>query len=307
MKKPWKLGLTLGAALAALALAVLVVANMQTGRTPTIPTPPGVSVPAGMRYVGGDEFNAPDGTRPPPEQWLLLARDPAWETKTHADGNSVTTEFKPGADPRFKEASIEAAAIRGNALSLRIQPSDAGDIRTMRAIRLTLGKAGKVEYRIRMQGSPMACGSVDLIRDKSSASLFLLMRKEPGDAQKLQSIFPPHIAEAPSAIDGQFHLYAMEWTDGAVRFSRDGTVYASYEADSLNSPFTYLTQAPDWVYRLPKSEFLHSTFFNKPRRIPSDAPWTMLLLMADPGRRFGVPSESPCSMEIDYIRIFQVK
>lgn len=37
------------------------------GRLPTLPTPPGVSVPPGMRYVGGDEFD--EGAKPDEKRW----------------------------------------------------------------------------------------------------------------------------------------------------------------------------------------------------------------------------------------------
>ena len=257
---------------------------------PTAPPPPS---PAGWTLVWSDEFSSPDGSAPDPSKWTYDTGGKGW-------GN---TELECYTN-RLQNAQIN----RGN-LVITAQQENApfvcsdGSTNSYTSARLkTQGlfsqAYGRFEARIKVSaGQGMwpafwmlgkdittagwpTCGEIDIMEN---------IGKEPGTVHgslhgpstttrtsDATSIFT---LPAGQAFADDFHLFAVEWERGVVRFYVDSNLYATFTESQWPAGGT-------WVF---------------------DHPFFILLNVAVGGNWPGSPDSStvfPRHLLVDYVRVY---
>ena len=257
---------------------------------PTAPPPPS---PAGWTLVWSDEFSGPDGSAPDPSKWTYDTGGKGW-------GN---TELECYTN-RLQNAQIN----RGN-LVITAQQENApfvcsdGSTNSYTSARLkTQGlfsqAYGRFEARIKVSaGQGMwpafwmlgkdittagwpTCGEIDIMEN---------IGKEPGTVHgslhgpstttrtsDATSIFT---LPAGQAFADDFHLFAVEWERGVVRFYVDSNLYATFTESQWPAGGT-------WVF---------------------DHPFFIILNVAVGGNWPGSPDSStvfPRHLLVDYVRVY---
>ena len=257
---------------------------------PTAPPPPS---PAGWTLVWSDEFSGPDGSAPDPSKWTYDTGGKGW-------GN---TELECYTN-RLQNAQIN----RGN-LVITAQQENApfvcsdGSTNSYTSARLkTQGlfsqAYGRFEARIKVSaGQGMwpafwmlgkdittagwpTCGEIDIMEN---------IGKEPGTVHgslhgpstttrtsDATSIFT---LPAGQAFADDFHLFAVEWERGVVRFYVDSNLYATFTESQWPAGGT-------WVF---------------------DHPFFIILNVAVGGNWPGSPDSTtvfPRHLLIDYVRVY---
>ena len=257
---------------------------------PTAPPPPS---PAGWTLVWSDEFSGPDGSAPDPSKWTYDTGGKGW-------GN---TELECYTN-RLQNAQIN----RGN-LVITAQQENApfvcsdGSTNSYTSARLkTQGlfsqAYGRFEARIKVSaGQGMwpafwmlgkdittagwpTCGEIDIMEN---------IGKEPGTVHgslhgpstttrtsDATSIFT---LPAGQAFADDFHLFAVEWERGVVRFYVDSNLYATFTESRWPAGGT-------WVF---------------------DHPFFIILNVAVGGNWPGSPDSStvfPRHLLVDYVRVY---
>lgn len=280
MKKRVKYGLIAGAVACAAIVAGFV--RRDSGRIPTLPTPPGVVVPEGMRYVGGDEFDGPDGSVPDTAKWKIEAVSYYMWRRNH-----------PDSEPLRQDEVIVKDGI------LSISPGGSQGYRNVNITHLAnpVGKrAGIIEIRARIAPPRSYNGS-------NGTTLFI--RDDEGHLGRLAGYWTQEPAEF-SADDkgpdgkGVFHVYRMEWRDGVFHRFKDNRELPSDGSMMVEDDFTMESLSsglPSWLEsRLPDSviEALNpvvNAFERRRHHLEAD-------VYADS------PKDRP-ALEIDYVRVFQ--
>jgi len=257
---------------------------------PTAPPPPS---PAGWTLVWSDEFSGPDGSAPDPSKWTYDTGGKGW-------GN---TELECYTN------RLQNAQINGGNLVITAQQENApfvcsdGSTNSYTSARLkTQGlfsqAYGRFEARIKVSaGQGMwpafwmlgkdittagwpTCGEIDIMEN---------IGKEPGTVHgslhgpstttrtsDATSIFT---LPAGQAFADDFHLFAVEWERGVVRFYVDSNLYATFTESQWPAGGT-------WV-------FDHSFF--------------IILNVAVGGNWPGSPDSStvfPRHLLVDYVRVY---
>ena len=257
---------------------------------PTAPPPPS---PAGWTLVWSDEFSGPDGSAPDPSKWTYDTGGKGW-------GN---TELECYTN-RLQNAQIN----RGN-LVITAQQENApfvcsdGSTNSYTSARLkTQGlfsqAYGRFEARIKVSaGQGMwpafwmlgkdittagwpTCGEIDIMEN---------IGKEPGTVHgslhgpstttrtsDATSIFT---LPAGQAFADDFHLFAVEWERGVVRFYVDSNLYATFTESQWPAGGT-------WVF---------------------DHPFFIILNVAVGGNWPGSPDSAtvfPRHLLVDYVRVY---
>ena len=257
---------------------------------PTAPPPPS---PAGWTLVWSDEFSSPDGSAPDPSKWTYDTGGKGW-------GN---TELECYTN-RLQNAQIN----RGN-LVITAQQENApfvcsdGSTNSYTSARLkTQGlfsqAYGRFEARIKVSaGQGMwpafwmlgkdittagwpTCGEIDIMEN---------IGKEPGTVHgslhgpstttrtsDATSIFT---LPAGQAFADDFHLFAVEWERGVVRFYVDSNLYATFTESQWPAGGT-------WVF---------------------DHPFFIILNVAVGGNWPGSPDSTtvfPRHLLVDYVRVY---
>ena len=257
---------------------------------PTAPPPPS---PAGWTLVWSDEFSSPDGSAPDPSKWTYDTGGKGW-------GN---TELECYTN-RLQNAQIN----RGN-LVITAQQENApfvcsdGSTNSYTSARLkTQGlfsqAYGRFEARIKVSaGQGMwpafwmlgkdittagwpTCGEIDIMEN---------IGKEPGTVHgslhgpstttrtsDATSIFT---LPAGQAFADDFHLFAVEWERGVVRFYVDSNLYATFTESRWPAGGT-------WVF---------------------DHPFFIILNVAVGGNWPGSPDSTtvfPRHLLVDYVRVY---
>lgn len=302
MKKSWKYGL-IAAGTAFAAVSLYFVFNHNSGRMPTLPTPPGVVVPPGLRYVGGDEFEGPDGIAP--TNWLITSNDPSTRMKTNESPSENQTPTR-----------MPAAFIRDDSLRFYLNKMTDPNRSTMtqsiasRSTPLTLGESGRMEMRVKMVGESDTLSAQFCFSHKSRNLFLFSFEKKSEEAEQritgtvFDELMLPHLYKVGAGADAQFHTYAMEWRPGLIEFSRDGVSMGKYDDTMKTGPFTSFIVSAEWRIRIQTwmPDIISERVLRWKTWDMADTPWTVSLLLMD----LAAPSDDkPAGLEIDYLRIFQ--
>ena len=257
---------------------------------PTAPPPPS---PAGWTLVWSDEFSGPDGSAPDPSKWTYDTGGKGW-------GNTELECYT---------SRLQNAQINGGNLVITAQQENApfvcsdGSTNSYTSARLkTQGlfsqAYGRFEARIKVSaGQGMwpafwmlgkdittagwpTCGEIDIMEN---------IGKEPGTVHgslhgpstttrtsDATSIFT---LPAGQAFADDFHLFAVEWERGVVRFYVDSNLYATFTESQWPAGGT-------WVF---------------------DHPFFIILNVAVGGNWPGSPDSStvfPRHLLVDYVRVY---
>ena len=257
---------------------------------PTAPPPPS---PAGWTLVWSDEFSSPDGSAPDPSKWTYDTGGKGW-------GNTELECYT---------TRLQNAQINGGNLVITAQQENApfvcsdGSTNSYTSARLkTQGlfsqAYGRFEARIKVSaGQGMwpafwmlgkdittagwpTCGEIDIMEN---------IGKEPGTVHgslhgpstttrtsDATSIFT---LPAGQAFADDFHLFAVEWERGVVRFYVDSNLYATFTESQWPAGGT-------WVF---------------------DHPFFIILNVAVGGNWPGSPDSStvfPRHLLVDYVRVY---
>ena len=269
-------------------LLVLALAPLSCGGGATLQPPP----PARYTLVWSDEFSGPDGSAPDSEKWTYDLGGNGWgnnelESYTNRTQNAqlkrgnlvITAQKDTYADPKDR--------ITRNYTSARLKTQN-----------LFSQVYGRFEARIKipagqgmwpafwMLGNDISsvgwpkCGEIDIMEN---------IGKEPGTVHG--SLHGPSTTGRTSDVTaffslpaGQnfsddFHLYAVEWEHGTIRFYADTNLYATFNQSQWPAGGT-------WVF---------------------DHPFFIILNVAVGGDWPGPPDNAtvfPQQMLVDYVRVY---
>jgi beta-glucanase (GH16 family) len=283
------LSLSLFLILAACAPAAAVTPTQQPGSTPAPTAPPLPSVtPSGeWTLVWSDEFDRPNGTLPDQSKWTAMTGGGGW-------GNGEWQNYTERVDNAYHENSM---------LVIKAMNEDYKGNRYTSARLVTRGMGdwtyGRVEVRAKVPigqaiwpaiwmmptdseyGGWPASGEIDIME---------LIGKEPDTIHGTLHYGKPHefkgsIYQLPTGqtYADDFHIFAIEWEPGEIRWYMDG-----YHYHSMTEWFTSST----------KGQF----------PAPFDKDFYLILNIAVGGTWPGLPDETTpeeALMYVDYVRVFQ--
>lgn len=249
-----------------------------------------MNVPEGYELVWNDEFNAEGATELNSEHWVHEKQGPGWvnnELQAYVDGEYNGKRVTEISDGKLR---IHCFKSVGNIYSGRVYAhvNEGWKYGYMEA-RLMLPK-GKgtwpafwmmpVEVDWAKEGWPK-CGEIDIMEEvgvvpnEVSSSLHAEGHNHTNGTQVTKAM---KIDKA----EGEFHIYAIEWTAENITTYVDGKVLLSYDNDGKG--------VTNWPY---------------------DKPYYIILNLAWGGSWGGMngvdESALPISYVIDYVRVFQKK
>jgi len=246
----------------------------------------------GAKLVWSDEFNAPDGTAPDAKKWTAID-----------DGTGFGNRELQYYTPRLKNAHLANGNLVITALEEPYTGKDGGEHKYTSARLESRGKYevkfGRIESRIKIpagQGIWPAfwmlgadhytngwpeCGEIDIMEN---------VGYEPGSVHgtlhgpgysgptPLGSEFK---LEGSQRFTDDYHVYAIEWQPGEIRFLVDNKLFATRTAAALKP-------GQRWVF---------------------DHPFYILFDLAVGGNWPGNPDQTtkfPAVMLVDYVRVYQL-
>jgi beta-glucanase (GH16 family) len=254
----------------------------------TTPTPPPTATPTGnWQLVWADEFEAPDGSAVDPAKWSFETGGGGW-------GNG---------ELQYYTDRLDNAYIEDGALVIRAQREDYGGSRYTSARLVTTNKGdwlyGRFEIRARLPygkgiwpaiwmlptdweyGGWPTSGEIDIME---------LIGIEPERVYGTIHYGKPHTSSGDhySLPAGQvfadgYHVFALEWEPGEMRWYVDG-----------------------YHYQMQTQWFTSSTKGTFPA--PFDRRFHLILNLAVGGAWPGYPDETtvfPQYMRVDYVRVYQ--
>ena len=250
------------------------------------PVDPTIHVPEGYELDWNDEFDLPDGSSPDMTNWRFESKPAGWvnnEKQTYVPGsrNGVKTAFIEGG-----ALNIRAVKDGSDVISARMYSKKSWTYGYMEAsIRLPKGKGTWPAFWMMpddfSRGWP-GCGEIDIMEEVgyhpnyTSSSIHCKKYYHSIGTQKT------HEQYTAGAEDG-FHIYALEWTPDALMFYVDGKMHFTFANDKKNDDDT-------WP-------------FNKNFYIILNLAWG-----GDWGGSQGVDESAlPCTMQVDYVRVFKKK
>ncbi len=252
--------------------------------------PPPIS-PQGWTLAWGDEFSTPDGSSPNPAKWTYDLGGKGW-------GNHELESYTS----RTENAHVEKGNLVITARKESYTGAD-GVTRDYTSARLkTQGHFaqayGRFEARIKIpEGRGMwpafwmlgedipsvgwpKCGEIDIMENvgKEPGTIHGSLHgpSNTGRTSDLTSIFSRPVGQN---FADDFHLYAVEWEPGFVRFYVDSNLYATFNSSQWPAGGT-------WVF---------------------DHPFFIIINLAVGGDWPGNPDAStkfPQSMLVDYVRVY---
>lgn len=265
----------------------------ETAYTPLTPeeSPATVNPPEGYRLVWHDEFD--NGTELS-NDWTHEVKGPGWvnnELQTYvngeADGRRVT-ELKDGKLHIHCFKSNDGQIYSGRVYAHVNTGWQYGYIEAR--IKLPSGKGTWPAFWMmpcnvdwRTEGWPY-CGEIDIMEEvgvdanRVSSSLHAKGHNHTNGTQVTHEMYCEH-------AEGEFHVYALDWTPTKITTYVDGKVQLEY-----SNPNTPSTADPKWDW-------------------PYDRPYYVILNLAWGGMWGGYKgvdeSALPVTMEVDYVRVFQ--
>ncbi len=255
------------------------------------PTPPPPT--QGYTLVWSDEFNGPDGTAPDSSKWTYDLGGKGW-------GNGELECYTN----RLQNAHIQSGnlVITAQQESASFACSDGASNNYTSARLKTQGlfsqAYGRFEARIKipagqgvwpafwMLGNDItsvgwpACGEIDIMENigREPGTVHGSLHG-PGTASRTSDLTSIFTLPAGQAFSNDFHLYAVEWEPGVVRFYVDTNLYATFTQSRWPARGT-------WVF---------------------DHPFFILLNVAVGGTWPGSPDNTaqfPQPMLVDYVRVY---
>ncbi|MGC1484545.1 MAG: glycoside hydrolase family 16 protein [Candidatus Acidiferrum sp.] len=260
-------------------------------RTIVISDPPPPIPPSRWILTWSDEFSGPDASSPDPSKWTHDLGGKGWgnhelESYTHRKENARIEKGDLVITAR-KETYTGADGITRDYTSARLKTQG-----------LFVQTYGRFEARIKIpEGQGMwpafwmlgediptvgwpKCGEIDIMENvgKEPGTIHGSLHgpSAVGPTSDLTSIFKVPVAQS---FAKDFHLYAVEWEPGMVRFYVDSSLYATF--NSSQWPVGGM-----WVF---------------------DHPFFIILNLAVGGDWPGRPDASirfPQSMLVDYVRVY---
>lgn len=240
-----------------------------------------------------DEFNGPDGSLPDPRKWIVVNGGSGYGNNEleyytsrtanihQENGNLVITARR--------ETYAGADGVSRAYTSARIETKDRFQ-----------QKYGRIEARIKLpEGQGIwpafwmlggnissaewpACGEIDIMEKVGfEPSTVHGSLHGPGYSKNFP-LTGSFTLPGQARFSGSFHLFAVEWEPGKIRFYVDGVLYETQTAGSIPS-------GSRWVF---------------------DHPFYLLLNVAVGGNWPGSPDATtafPASMLVDYVRVYQLE
>ena len=250
------------------------------------PVDPTIRVPEGYDLDWNDEFDLPDGSMPDMANWRFESKPAGWvnnERQTYVPGarNGVKTAFVEGG-----ALNIRAVRDGSDVISARMYSKKSWTYGYMEAsIKLPKGKGTWPAFWMMpddfSRGWP-GCGEIDIMEEVgyhpnyTSSSIHCKKYYHAIGTQKTHEQYT-------AGAEDDFHVYALEWTPDALMFYVDGKMHFTYANDKTGSDDTW----------------------------PFDKNFYIILNLAwggDWGASQGVDENAlPCTMQVDYIRVFKKK
>jgi beta-glucanase (GH16 family) len=274
------------------ALAVLAVCGGQRTSASPSPTPTPTPMPPGPWQLSwSDEFDGPDGSAPDASRWVLETGGSGWgnqELETYTD--------------RLENASIKGGSLVITARAEHYTGRD-GIARDYTSARLKTQDRfsqtyGKFEARIQIpRGQGLwpafwllganiasvnwpACGEIDIMENVGFEPLLVHGTMHgPGYSGGSGPGMSYTSPDGTPFADG-FHVYAVEWEVGEIRWYVDGHLYETRKASDLPA-------GTRWVF---------------------DHDFFILLNVAVGGSWPGAPNDTtvfPQQMKVDYVRVYR--
>lgn len=268
-------------------------------RRPTLPTPPGVTVPAGLRYVGGDELNSPGESAPDATRWKTSANLVGDKREAWVSGGCLT--LSPNQSSGSNAAAVTYrepfAGHRRVRIEMRLRmPCVPALLRRMNADKTPNRGWGLGNLALRPQ-NPHGHYGIPLV------SIMYTNSATPEDGKKRleerAALAPMANAATDGHYDGHFHDYAFEWQGESMRVFRDDVEIPNAMNDRVLS-LPVLSEA--WRRRL---GFLPQPVLNRLdewRRPALPQPHRLEITCADVPP---IPQDDRLRLEVDYVRIFQ--
>jgi len=252
-----------------------------------VPVGPGeMVVPDGYVLDWNDEFEGPDGSLPDADNWRFENKPAGWvnnELQTYAGAgrNGVQTAFLEGG-----ALNIRASREGKDIISARMYSKKSWTYGYMEAsIWLPKGKGTWPAFWMMpddfSRGWP-GCGEIDIMEEVgyhanyTSSSIHCMKYYHAIGTQKTHE-------QLTAGAESGFHVYALEWTPEALMFYVDGKKHFTFSNDQTGNDDT-------WP-------------FNKNFYIILNLAWG-----GDWGGSQGVDENAlPCTMKVDYVRVFKKK
>ena len=253
-----------------------------------LPKPtPDMVIPDGYELDWNDEFDQADGTSPDTKFWRFENKPAGWvnnELQTYVAGgvrNGVKTAF-------IEDGALNIRAIREgkDVISARMYSQKSWKYGYMEAaIWLPQGKGTWPAFWMMpddfSRGWP-GCGEIDIMEEVgyhanyTSSSIHCMKYYHAIGTQKTHEQYT-------AGAESGYHVYALEWTPDALMFYVDGKKHFTFSNDKAGNDDT-------WP-------------FNKNFYIILNLAWG-----GDWGGSQGVdPNALPCTMKVDYVRVFKKK
>ena len=249
------------------------------------PAPP-MEIPEGYELDWNDEFDLPDGSSPDGSMWRFENKPAGWvnnELQTYVGGgrNGVKTDF-------IEDGALNIRAIKEgkDIISARMYSKKSWTYGYMEAaIWLPKGKGTWPAFWMMpddfSRGWP-GCGEIDIMEEVgyhanyTSSSIHCKKYYHAIGTQKTHEQYT-------AGAENGYHVYALEWTPDALIFYVDGKKHFTYNNDKAGDDDT-------WP-------------FNKDFYLILNLAWG-----GDWGGSQGVDENAlPCTMKVDYVRVFKKK
>ena len=253
-----------------------------------LPKPaPDMVVPEGYELTWNDEFDQDDGSMPDVSKWRFENKPAGWVN------NELQTYVAGGARNGVKTAWVEGGALNIRAIregkdiiSARMYSQKSWTYGYMEAaIWLPQGKGTWPAFWMMpddfSRGWP-GCGEIDIMEEVgyhanyTSSSIHCMRYYHSIGTQKTHEQYT-------AGAESGYHVYALEWTADALMFYVDGKKHFTFSNDQAGNDDT-------WP-------------FNKDFYIILNLAWG-----GDWGGSQGVDANAlPCTMKVDYVRVFKKK
>ena len=253
-----------------------------------LPKPaPDMVVPEGYELAWNDEFDLEDGSMPDVSKWRFENKPAGWVN------NELQTYVAGGARNGVKTAWVEDGALHIRAIregkdviSARMYSQKSWTYGYMEAaIWLPQGKGTWPAFWMMpddfSRGWP-GCGEIDIMEEVgyhanyTSSSIHCMKYYHAIGTQKTHEQYT-------AGAESGYHVYAVEWTADALMFYVDGKKHFTFSNDKTGNDDT-------WP-------------FNKNFYIILNLAWG-----GDWGGSQGVDANAlPCTMKVDYVRVFKKK
>ena len=252
-----------------------------------VPVGPGeMVIPDGYRLDWNDEFDQPDGSLPDGDLWRFENKPAGWvnnELQTYVGGsrNGVKTAF-------IEDGALNIRAVKEgkDIISARMYSKKSWTYGYMEAaIWLPKGKGTWPAFWMMpddfSRGWP-GCGEIDIMEEVgyhanyTSSSIHCMKYYHSIGTQKTHEQYT-------AGAESGYHVYAVEWTPDALKFYVDGKEHFTFANDKAGNDDT-------WP-------------FNKNFYLILNLAWG-----GDWGGSQGVDESAlPCTMKVDYVRVFKKK